>query len=146
MARVFSLEDGNLSKKPITTSQTRTYTDIDLSFKKKNNGDLFKKTDAESVKQAVKNLLLTNFGEKPFSPFFGGNLNDFLFNLSEEFDDMEVEDAVAEAISAQEPRAVLRQVKSKIDPDNNNVRVTVSFQVISTQQPVELNVTLARLR
>lgn len=146
MARVFSLEDGNLSKKPITTSQTRTYTDIDLSFKKKNNGELFKKTDAESVKQAVKNLLLTNFGEKPFSPFFGGNLNDFLFNLSEEFDDMEVEDAVAEAISAQEPRAVLRQVKSKIDPDNNNVRVTVSFQVISTQQPVELNVTLARLR
>tara|TARA_B100002019_G_scaffold178820_1_gene154421 strand:+ start:535 stop:975 length:441 start_codon:yes stop_codon:yes gene_type:complete len=146
MARVFSLEDGNLSKKPITTSQTRTYTDIDLSFKKKNNGELFKKTDAESVKQAVKNLLLTNFGEKPFSPFFGGNLNDFLFNLSEEFDDMEIEDAVAEAISAQEPRAVLRQVKSKIDPDNNNVRVTVSFQVISTQQPVELNVTLARLR
>ena len=146
MARVFSIEDGNLSKKPITTSQTRTYTDIDLSFKKKNNGELFKKTDAESVKQAVKNLLLTNFGEKPFSPFFGGNLNDFLFNLSEEFDDMEIEDAVAEAISAQEPRAVLRQVKSKIDPDNNNVRVTVSFQVISTQQPVELNVTLARLR
>ena len=146
MARVFSLEDGNLSKKPITTSQTRTYTDIDLSFKKKNNGELFKKTDAESLKQAVKNLLLTNFGEKPFSPFFGGNLNDFFFNLSEEFDDMEVEDAVAEAISAQEPRAVLRQVKSKIDPDNNNVRVTVSFQVISTQQPVELNVTLARLR
>ena len=146
MARVFSLEDGNLSKKPITTSQTRTYTDIDLSFKKKNNGELFKKTDAESVKQAVKNLLLTNFGEKPFSRFFGGNLNDFLFNLSEEFDDMEVEDAVAEAISAQEPRAVLRQVKSKIDPDNNNVRVTVSFQGISTQQPVELNVTLARLR
>ena len=146
MARVFSLEDGNLSKKPIITSQTRTYTDIDLSFKKKNNGELFKKTDAESVKQAVKNLLLTNFGEKPFSPFFGGNLNDFLFNLSEEFDEMEIEDAVAEAIAAQEPRAVLRQVKSKIDPNNNNVRVTVSFQVISTQQPVELNVTLARLR
>lgn len=69
MARVFSLEDGNISKKPIITSQNRTYTDIDLSFSRKSTGDVFKKTDAASVKQAVKNLLLTNLGEKPFRPF-----------------------------------------------------------------------------
>ena len=33
--RAFSIEDGNLATKPITTSQKRTYKDIDLSFKKK---------------------------------------------------------------------------------------------------------------
>ena len=36
-AKAYSLEDGNLSNKPIITSQTRTYNDIDLSFKKKKN-------------------------------------------------------------------------------------------------------------
>lgn len=146
MARVFSLEDGNISKKPIITSQNRTYTDVDLSFKKKNNGEIFKKTDAAAVKQAVKNLLLTNLGEKPFRPFYGGDLNRFLFNLSEEFDEVEIEDTIASAMAIDEPRAQLRNVKSVLSPDNNSVQVTVNFQVISTQEPVELNITLARLR
>lgn len=146
MARVFSLEDGNLSKKPIITSQNRTYTDIDLSFKKKNNGELFKKTDAEAVKQAVKNLLLTNLGEKPFRPFFGGDLSRFLFSLDEEFDEVEIEDTIANAIAMDEPRAILRDVKATLSSDTNSVDVRVSFQVVSTKEAVALNVTLARLR
>ena len=146
MARVFSIEDGNISKKPIITSQNRTYTDVDLSFKKKNTGELFKKTDAAAVKQAVKNLLLTNLGEKPFRPFYGGDLNRFLFNLSEEFDEVEIEDTIASAMAIDEPRAQLQSVKSVLSPDFNSVQVTVNFQVVSTQEPVELNITLARLR
>ena len=146
MARVVSIEDGNISKKPIITSQNRTYTDVDLSFKKKNNGELFKKTDAAAVKQAVKNLLLTNLGEKPFRPFYGGDLNRFLFNLSEEFDEVEIEDTIASAMAIDEPRAQLQSVKSVLSPDFNSVQVTVNFQVVSTQEPVELNITLARLR
>lgn len=146
MARVFSLEDGNISKKPIITSQNRTYTDIDLSFSRKSTGDVFKKTDAASVKQAVKNLLLTNLGEKPFRPFYGGDLNRFLFNLSEEFDEVEIEDTIASAMAIDEPRAQLQNVRSVLSPDNNSVQVTVNFQVVSTQEPIELNITLARLR
>ena len=33
---------------------------ITLSFNKKTNGDVFKKEDAAAVKQAIKNLLMTN--------------------------------------------------------------------------------------
>jgi len=33
--RAYSVEDGNLATKSIVTSQSRTYTDIDLSFQKK---------------------------------------------------------------------------------------------------------------
>ena len=53
--KAYSLEDGNLSNKPIITSQTKTYNDIDLSFKKKTTGDVFKKTDAAAVKQYLRN-------------------------------------------------------------------------------------------
>ena len=45
-----------------------------------------------------------------------------------------------------EPRAQLQSVKSVLSPDFNSVQVTVNFQVVSTQEPVELNITLARLR
>jgi len=39
--KAFSIEDGNLATKPITTSQARTYKDIDLTFAKKTTGEVF---------------------------------------------------------------------------------------------------------
>lgn len=146
MARAFAIEDGNLSTKPITTSRVVTSSDIDLTFAKKANNDVFKKSDAAAVKQAVKNLLLTNYGEKPFQPLFGGDLNRFLFELSDEFDEFEIQDRVASAISNYEPRAAVRSVSARIDPDNYSVDITVRFQVVTTLENVEINVSLTRLR
>ena len=39
-ARAFSIEDGNLGNKTITTARTVGYQDIDLSFTKKPSGDM----------------------------------------------------------------------------------------------------------
>jgi len=146
MARVFAQEDGNLSTRPITTSRTASYTDIDLTFTNKSNGEIFKKTDAASVKQAVRNLLMTNKGEKPFNPHYGGNLNDFLFSLSEDMDNIEIENAVALAIDAQEPRAAVRGVQVLLKEDYNSIHVLVQFQVVNTLEIAELNLELTRLR
>lgn len=146
MARVFSTEDGNLNTKAITTSRNATYTDVDLTFEPKPSGDVFKKTDAAAVKQAVKNILLTNFGEKPFRPFYGGDLNRFLFSLDEEFDETEIADRVRTAISNHEPRAIVRSVTPEIESDQNSIKVTVKFQVVNTLEIVDLAVSLTRLR
>ena len=146
MARVFAQEDGNLSTRPITTSRTASYTDIDLTFTNKSNGEIFKKTDAASVKQAVRNLLMTNKGEKPFNPHYGGNLNDFLFSLSEDVDNIEIENAIMLAIDAQEPRAAVRGVQVLLKEDYNSMHVLVQFQVVNTLEMAELNLELTRLR
>ena len=79
--RAFAVEDGNLNTRSLVTTRTRLYSDIDLTFAKKPSGEIYKKTDAAAVKQAVKNLLLTNKYEKPFQPSFGGDLNNLLFEL-----------------------------------------------------------------
>lgn len=60
VTKAFSIEDGNLSTKSITTTRQLTFTDIDLTFTAKPSGEIYKKTDAAAVKQAIKNLLLTN--------------------------------------------------------------------------------------
>jgi len=146
MARVFSIEDGNLDTASITTSRQKSYSDIDMTFAKKGNSDIFKKSDAAAVKQAVKNLLLTNFGEKPFNPEFGGNLNAFLFNLDTEFDELEIEDAVAQAMANFEPRAILRQVIATLLEEQNTVNVKVIFQVVNVAETQELSINLTRLR
>ena len=146
MARVFSIEDGSIDTVSITPSRNKAYSDLDLTFARKDDDDIFKKNDAAAVKQAVKNLLLTNFGEKPFNPRFGGNLNAFLFRLDTEFDELEIEDSVAQAIANFEPRAILRNVKATLLSDQNSVNVKVIFQVVNIPETQELSINIAGLR
>tara|TARA_B100000123_G_C25701960_1_gene415715 strand:- start:158 stop:601 length:444 start_codon:yes stop_codon:yes gene_type:complete len=144
--RAFSIEDGNLGAKTIISSQNRTFSDIDLTFAKKASGDVFKKNSAAAVKQAVKNLLLTNFSEKPFLERFGGDLNALLFRLSTEVDDANLEDKIKRSLELFEPRAKVLNINSIISADNHEVKVTVTFQVITTQEVVDVDVSLTRLR
>ena len=146
MAKAFSIEDGNLVKVPLTSSVTRLYKDIDLTFAKRSSGDIFKKTDAAAVKQSVKNILMTNPTEKPFDPYFGGGLNEFLFELSEEFSELDIQEQVAQAIENYEPRARVKAVNVSLNPDFNSMTVNVEFTVITTLENVVLEVNLVRLR
>ena len=59
MARAYSLEDGNLSKRTINQAIGRSYSDLDLTFTAKPSGDVYRKLEVAAVKQAVKNLLMT---------------------------------------------------------------------------------------
>jgi phage baseplate assembly protein W len=144
--RAFSIEDGNLATKSIITSQKRTYKDIDLSFAKKASGEIFKKTDAGAVKQAVKNVLLTSRLEKPFNPDFGAGLNRFLFDLDTNFDRFEVEDAIVSTLARVEPRARVIDVDAVNVPDQYTVNITVKFKVLSTDTIEQVTVSLTRLR
>ena len=144
--RVFSNEDGNLNKTSIAVSRTRVDQDIDLSFAKKPSGDVFKKTDAAAVKQAVKNLLLTNFSEKPFLPRFGGNLNSLLFALNTDIDDEDLEEQIINAIEIYEPRARVTNISSNVNDDQHQVKVTVTFRIVNTNETVTTNIDLTRLR
>jgi len=146
MARAFAVEDGNLNTKSIITSRTVVNSDIDLTFAKKTSGDVFKKTDAAAVKQAVKNLLLTSYGEKPFFADFGGNLNSLLFNLDTDFDDELSEEIITEAVEKYEPRAKVLEVKSSLLGDYNSASVSVTFQIRNTEQIETVELQLTRLR
>ena len=145
-SRAFSIEDGNIGNKSILTSRREEYSDIDLSFAKKGSGDIFKKSSGAAVKQAVRNLLLTNFAEKPFLPRFGADLNSMLFRLSSDIDDDTLEDDIIKAIETFEPRARVLNIKSNISPDTNEVSVTVTFQIINTSEEAFVDVSLTRLR
>ena len=154
--RAYANEDGNISKKSIIVARTREDKDIDATFSAKfvglNNdganirGDIFKKTNAAAVKQSIRNLLLTNFTERPFMHRFGGNLTDMLFRLSTEINDANLEDGIVRSIQLYEPRAQVLNINSIISPDNNEVKVTVRFLVVSTLQQDTVEINLTRLR
>lgn len=146
MARSLSFEDKNLSNIAINVNRNKVYRDIDLTFAKKGNGDVFKKSDAAAVKQAVKNLVLTNFYEKPFLPRFGGNIRGLLFELADDDTEFEIENAVITSIERYEPRAEVLSVRAQSQPDLNALDVTIIFKVINTGEEVIFTTTLTRLR
>lgn len=147
MAKTFSVEDGNLSVSTIFGSRNRKYSDIDLTFTNKTvSGEIFKKEDAAAVKQAVKNLCMTNLNEKPFLPDFGANIQGMLFELADADTEEEIEDQVIASINRYEPRARVLNVIANSRPDRNEIDVTIIFQIINTQEEVSLSIVLARLR
>jgi phage baseplate assembly protein W len=146
MATKLAAEDGNLGTSSIIGSRTKIYKDIDLTFAAKASGDIFKKTDAAAVKQAVKNLMLTNHFEKPFQPRFGGNLRDLLFDLADDDAEEDIEERCINAINVFEPRAQALNVTAIAKPDRNSIAVVIEFRVINTEELVKFTSTLARLR
>ena len=144
--RVLSTEDGNLQKSTLISSRAVDYLDIDLTFAKRPSGDVYKKKDAAAVKQSIKNLLLTDFYEKPFQPFYGANLRAMLFELADDDTEDEVEENIRNAITKYEPRAEILTITVNVLPDQNDMRVSVYFKIISTQETVTFTTNLSRLR
>ena len=145
--RAYAAEDGNLNTKSVSVAVNKTYTDIDLSFARRPSGDVFKKTDAASVKQGVKNVLLTRVFEKPFNPDFGTRLNNILFNLDTEFDDDdEIKSEISKAIATHEPRARVVSTQVAINGERHEARATITFQIVNTAQTFAIELNLARLR
>ena len=131
----------------IITSRSRDYKDIDLTFSKKvNTGDIFKKTDAAAVKQAVKTLLSTSQLEKPFLPDFGADLRDLLFELADYDIELETRLKIEKAIQRYEPRANLLDIDVRSDPDYNSLSVTTTFKIVSTEETISFTTVVSRLR
>lgn len=144
--RVLSVEDGNLSNSSITSTKNRLYKDLDISFIKKPSGDVYTKTDAAAVKQAVINLITTNFYEKPFNPFFGADIVSMLFELADDETEGDIKNNIISSIEAYEPRAKIIEVKVDVADDLNSVNVTIEFNILNIQESVIVRTTLSRLR
>ena len=146
MARAYSLEDGNLSRRTINQAIGRSYSDLDLTFTAKPSGDDYKKLEVAAVKQAVKNLLMTGNAEKPFQPNFGANLGVALFELDTDYQPEEMAELIDTAIKRYEPRARVLEIDFTTYPDRNEIRATITFEVQNVGEVVSLDVDLARLR
>lgn len=144
--RVLSSQDGTQNTSTLITSRTRAYRDIDLSFTAKPNGEIYVKRDAAAVTQALKNLIQTNYYEKPFQPFFGGNIRSMLFELVDDESEEELAEQIMRAINTYEPRAQVLGLDVTVNPDQNSLSVTIEYQVVNTEETITFTTTISRLR
>ena len=123
------------------------FKDINLSFAKHpTTGDIAFLTDVEAVKRSIRNLVNTNFYEKPFHPEIGSNVRSILFEPVSPLVADVLERNVRDVINNFEPRAGLVDVNVNDQPDRNEYVVTVSFYVLNSPEPTDVTVYLQRLR
>ena len=115
----------------------RQYSDLDLFFfKKQGSGDVNRITDVEAVKRSVRNLVLTNFYEKPFHPEIGSGIRDMLFENMTPITAVVLARKVEDVIENFEPRARLIGVRALPNLDRNEYELTIEFFVVNA--PTEL--------
>ena len=124
------------------------YSDIDLFFGPKiGSKDISKLTDFAAVKRSVRNLVLTNFYEKPFHPEIGSGVRDVLFEPMTPITAYVLTMKIEEVIENFEPRARLVGVRAMPNIDNNAYNVTIEFYVVNVPtELVNMEILLERLR
>tara|TARA_Y100000996_G_scaffold377105_1_gene328921 strand:- start:108 stop:518 length:411 start_codon:yes stop_codon:yes gene_type:complete len=85
------------------------------------------KTLAEQARHNMKNLLLTNLGERPHQPEFGSRLLEVVFEFK---DDALIEQVINEAVDKWLPYVTINSVTSVVDSTNpNRLNVSIDFSV-----------------
>jgi phage baseplate assembly protein W len=111
-------------------------------------GDLYRNINDFAIRESLKNLILTDQGERPFQPTLGGNIRRQLFEIVDEKMVLQLKTDIEITIHNHEPRVILRDLSIVPDEDNNQVTVTIFYTTINSPGLIqELPVTfLTRVR
>ena len=129
------------------SKETVVFSDFDSLFQanpitKKLNVNV----NREAVKESVRNLILTDYFERPFRSDIGCSIRSYLFELFSPALKQTMENAVIEVINNFEPRADVLDVLVEDRSDLNAISVTVAFQIRNDVTPVVIDVILERVR
>ena len=135
------------SSKNKSNRNNRRYRDIDLDFNRNSTtNDIVKVEDVNAVKRSVKNLVQTNFYERPFHPELGCGVRELLFENFTPITGIYIRRKIEEVLTNYEPRISLEQVAVDDDQDKNRLVVDIYFYVQGVPDPVTVTTFLQRLR
>ena len=139
---IYDASNTNKSKKA-----SRDFIDLNLDFARNVvTNDIVKIEGVDAVKRSVKNLVQTNFYERPFHPELGCGVRELLFENFTPVTGIFIRRKVEEVITNFEPRARISQVAVNEQPDRNGIEVTVYFYVMNMPNPVSVTTVLQRIR
>jgi len=130
-----------------TIARQTTYKDLDFTFKQNpNTNDVGIKKNNASVIQSCLNILRTNHGERPFNYNFGANLRAYLFENMTSITAANISTSVNVALANWEPRIEVLNTNIQAKADENEVFITVTGRVKSSNEIIDISTTIERLR
>jgi phage baseplate assembly protein W len=128
-------------------AQSSYYSDFFTNFTAHPDlGDLVIKKNEDAVKQAIRNLLMTNKYERPFQPSFGGNIRNYLFEPMSAVTQSGLQEEITSVITNYEPRVRLISVVVTPYVEQNAYAITITFYILNITTPVTLQTILYRVR
>ena len=114
----------------------RKYKDISMSFENNPlNDDLVSLSDSSAIARSIRNIVFTSPGEKFFNPDFGSRITESLFENVDEVSALAIEDEIKSSIINFEPRVNLSFVNVKPNPDDNEMNVTIEYEITGIDIP-----------
>jgi uncharacterized protein len=110
------------------------------------NHSLTKVANERSVSQSIKNLILTDLGERLFQPTIGSDIRKTLFDPNDIVTAENITFFIKSTVRQNEPRATLLDVIVTANPDGNSFSVSVVYSLINNNVPITINLLLKRVR
>ena len=130
-----------------STRNSRKFRDLDLSFGRNIvTNDVNTVEDIVAIKRSVKNLVQTNFYERPFHPELGCGVRDMLFENFTPMTGIFMRRKIEEVLTNYEPRASITSINVNEQQDRNGIDIVVSFYVLNSLEPVSITTSLRRIR
>ena len=135
------------TSKDITKYQGRNWIDLDLNFGiNPATKDIRKKIGENALKQSIKNLLMTNRGERLFEPEIFGGIYQYLFEPLSPFTAVSIKDSVTNVINTLEPRVVVREVTVSENSNQDGYDISIDFSIFNSEERLNVEFFLERLR
>jgi len=130
-----------------STRNSRGFRDLDLDFSRNPvTNDVNVVEDVIAIKRSVKNLVQTNFYERPFQPELGCGIRELLFENFTPMTKVFLERKIEEVLINYEPRVELTAVNVDDDQDGNRLVVDIHFYVVGVPGPQVVETFLQRVR
>ena len=109
---------------------SRQFRDLSIGMKANPNTEDFSIVkNQNAIKQAMKNLILTGFGERPFQPTKGSRLRQMLFEPFDVFMSEELKEEMFNVLKTFEPRIVVNEIRM-IPGEPNELEVEVDYTIV----------------
>ena len=130
-----------------STRNSRPFRDIDLDFDRNAvTNDVNVVENVIAIKRSVRNLVQTNFYERPFQPELGCGIRELLFEPFTPMTKVFLQRKIEEVLINYEPRIQLQNVAVDDDQDNNRLVVDIYFYIVGVSGPQVVQPFLQRVR
>jgi phage baseplate assembly protein W len=123
------------------------YSDFPSTMEKAvGSNELLRLENVDAVKNSIRNIVLTNRGERFFNYDFGCDVRALLFENIEPSTESAIKTLIETAITNFEPRAKIINVIVSGQQDLNAYTITIVFSTINSAEPQVLDLILTRIR
>mgnify|MGYP005704398055 FL=1 len=127
---------------------SKPFKDISASFKSNPlNSDLIGLKNANAIARSIRNLILTEPGEKPFQPDLGSEVYTSLFETLDQITASNIKQQIENTVIKYEPRVKLGSVTVDANTFKNAFDVQINYEIIGVDiQPQSIQFALELTR